>query len=235
MVQRTSKYKTNRKITKHSSHFIDDYTMWSEQYEANQAPSNDDVNAYCSKDFTFKGKNGPEYRCYTDDQHFETIDRRERKKVYNKIKQNKLLHEDEKNEQDVQIPYNLYLKSELVHPESNPEDVEVDEEIKYQRKIAAREDAKKYRKVYKLPDNINRSLMYTKVSNVVNIPANKLRKFFVKNENTKHCLYNGDHKSFHWDSGLYDKRMTKHTKKKEFVKEVNYEMTTIKEHTNKLS
>ena len=219
MVLRKSKYGTNRKITKYRSYIKHNLNPNFHRLAGDPFPIGPN-----KLPKVFSSKEGPEYRCYTDTDHYEVIDKNERKKVYNKINKQK----DQQQSLLTPMEYKPIFEIETV--ESQPDNDW--EETEYDRRQKLKEESKVKKKVYKLPANLNRSLYYVEgvkefSSLMLNDPAKDriLRRQIVKNEGKQKTLYSDDQKG---SRCYYKKGYLKRTnRKREFNHQVEHQIEVI--------
>ena len=210
MVQRTSKYGTNRKIHKNKKHIVDKQIAESRGYLQTEFPETCtqmglESMVHC------KDQYATYIVCYTDNQHYEKVDKRERKKVYNKIKDKMVdrTHEDTKSTYDQrQTPiYYLAEKSkDCLSGVFDTPDLALDAKEKAKKEASMQKTlgGSNQSQYYALPPNVNRSLNYVKAPKQILLDTKIAKSVFVKNAGKKNCLYNGDKAVYKASHNNYD-------------------------------
>ena len=124
-----------------------------------------------------------DFQVYTDNSHYEKIDKKERKKVYSKIKAQNDAQFGSCEEAKVSknAPLNLVTWGDRKLPEAPTEEMAL--------KLRDKNDAKSKRKVYTFKGNINREFNPVEVPETFEFSARELSEHIVKGEG-KNKLYN---------------------------------------------
>ncbi|CAI2377232.1 unnamed protein product [Moneuplotes crassus] len=200
MVKRESKYKTSKKISKNKKHIDtrikEDLCYRKINFENTQYGADKDNKAAVFED---EGNSMPQYKGYTDNSHYERVDKKDQRKKKNKknnmhahmdkIVDSMIASEREKNKKEKEIKFVTKGDISKMAMKDEFEDEE-DKEANLQRR-----NQKQNKKYYKLEGNMNHLVNPVDVPEVFEFSKRDLAKQIVKGAGTKNTLYNGSTKS----------------------------------------
>jgi hypothetical protein len=208
-----SKYNTNKSISKNMKPVVDRQIVDREFFNSMDASKS--INYAWGKNVgvKFSGKEGPQYRFYTDNTEYEHIDKKERKKLYKKTQEKDLDSVNETAEEEENFApistrktYKLFRMKDAELPEAPTREKA--------RKLKDRENAKKNLRVYRFEGNINHAVNQVEVPDLIAVPQKRLKKHIVKNAGKKNCLYNGDYSVYKPHDHYKDKALGRSNKKR---------------------
>lgn len=192
------KYKTNKRVRKGIAHLIDNQV-----HQTHFSATVDDSTAnYGAKEF--KDGSDSYFKFYVDTSHYEKIDKKERKKVYSKLKASGKTNSDSDNdtsasleEGKVEFATGKKAKEAFEYCSWERQDkisrrrAEFDEAQRYEERQEQRLNAKKGKKAKKLYGNPNHIAKEINVASEIELTP-KDRKDYVVRFDGKNTLYNGD-------------------------------------------
>ncbi|CAI2376184.1 unnamed protein product [Moneuplotes crassus] len=221
MVKRESKYKTNKKIAKNKTSIdiqIQEHLCYNKvDFENTQHRADQGKTAA-----TFKkdGNPIPEYRVYTDNSHYEVIDKKSQRKKKNNTKKAISTFDNESCSTDTSVENSLANGYKILTVEAANEmipqgDVGTEEYKRHCKKISKKMQ-KQNRKIYKAKGNINHLVNYVELPDTFEFSKKELAKSIITDAGKKNTIYNASNK----DEDNYEKGLDKlrnRTRKKRLI------------------